>query len=158
MVLPPPRSISSQPAASSSRRCSSFSLRAPYLLLTLALLSRPAATRLGSHMLDRKILTARLTLGRQERSSGHRIPLDKEFGVVPGPAGARRVEGLLVCDQDQQIDGPASGEVRVQKRAEPLPQVVRVPEGPLGVGAVRLDIRLMMSFAGFAKELLQLLG
>jgi hypothetical protein len=65
---------------------------------------------------------------------------------------------LLVRGQDKQVDELAPGEASVQKRGEPLPQVVGVPQRPLGVGAVRLDVRLMVGFAGFAKELLQLLG
>src|SRR5918998_3087567 len=86
------------------------------------------------------------------------VSSDKEPGVVSRPVGARSLERLLVRGQDKQVDELAPGEASVQKRGEPLPQVVGVPQRPLGVGAVRLDVRLMVGFAGFAKEFLQPLG
>src|SRR5215210_2421374 len=149
MVLPPPRSTSSQPAASSSCCCLSFSLRGARLSLTRFSFPR----RRGTYRLSGQLsLTVRCPAGR---GLWRRVSLDKEPRVVSGPVGARGSEGLLVGEQDQQVDELALGEARVQERAEPLSQVVGVPERPLGVGTIRLYVRLMVSLTDLAKELLQ---
>src|SRR5215218_2531537 len=148
MVFPPPRSTSSQPAASSSCCCLSFSLRGSRLSLTRFSFPR----RRGSYRLP---LAVGCPAGR---GLWRRVSLDKEPGVVPGPVGARGSEGLLVGEQDQEVDELALGDVRVQERAEPLSQVVGVPQRPLGVGTIRLYVRLMVSLTDLAKELLQPLG
>src|SRR5215210_4271282 len=85
-----------------------------------------------------------------------RVSLDKETCVVPGPVSARGAQRLLRGDQDQQVDQLALREAGVEERTQPLAQVVRVPEGPLGVGAIRRDVSLMMSLAGLTEKLLEL--
>src|SRR5215218_5803783 len=135
-------------------------------LLSLLLVARVASL---AHSVLLPAVTVRcrgallqIVIAGHPRSGGRglwrRVSVDKEPGVVPGPVGARGSEGLLVGEQDQEVDELALGEVRVQERAEPLSQVVGVPERPLGVGTICLYVRLMVSLTDLAKELLQPLG
>jgi hypothetical protein len=49
------------------------------------------------------------------------------------------------------------GERGVEEGGQPPLQEVGVPERPLGVRAIRFDIRLVVGFTYFAKQLLKLL-
>ena len=82
------------------------------------------------------------------------VSSDKEPGVVSGPVGARGPQRLLVCDQDEL----ALGETGVEERAEPLPQVLCILQGPLRIGPVRLDVGLMVGFTDFVKQAFELAG
>ncbi len=64
------------------------------------------------------------------------VESDDELGVATGPVGAWGSGRLLVGDQE---------------RTEPFPQIVRVPQRPLGVGAVRFDVGLMVCFTDLVK-------
>jgi hypothetical protein len=54
---------------------------------------------------------------------------------------------LLVRGQDEQVDELALREASLEEPAEPLPQEVRVPQRPLRIGAVSLDVGLMVGLA-----------
>src|SRR5215216_6113555 len=167
-----PLSTSSQPASSSSTCCRSFSLRASRLSLITTLLRYGDAARLGlgvhagfvvaryrgsfSAPAYPPIVTGeRPHFAEPDHGPLYSVPLQKEIGVVTCPVHARGVEGLLVCDPDQQVDELALGEAGLQERAESLLQIPGVPQRPLRVGAVRLDVRLVVSLASLAKQILQ---
>jgi len=56
------------------------------------------------------------------------------------------------------VDELALGEAGVEERTEPFPQIVRLPQRPLGVGAVRFDVGLMVGFTDLVKETFELAG
>jgi hypothetical protein len=65
---------------------------------------------------------------------------------------------LLVGNQDEHVDELALGEAGVEEFSQPLPHIVCVPQRSFWVGAVRLDIGLMVGFADLVKATFELAG
>jgi hypothetical protein len=65
---------------------------------------------------------------------------------------------LFVGDKDEHMDELALREASIEEFAEPLPQVVHVPQRPLRVGAVSLDVGLMVGLTHLVEQILGLAG
>ena len=53
----------------------------------------------------------------------------------------------VAVEGDEQVDQFALGEAGIQQRRQRLAQMLGIPDGPIGVSAVGLDVGLMVGLA-----------